>query len=56
MVRPRTIAEELEELAKDCEDTAKEAQLLQGDSTTTGEQRAWLSVAYRIRYIAKRAK
>lgn len=50
-----TVKEELEILAKDCEETAAEALAIQGrEQVTCAEQRAWLSVAYRIRHAAKR--
>lgn len=51
-----TIAEELELLAKDCEETAQEAMKLSGARTTgeCAEARSWFSFAYRIRHVAKR--
>ncbi len=49
------VRDELEVLAKDCMDAAKESIELQGGgAASTAEQRAWFSVAYRIMRIAKR--
>ena len=45
-----TFAEELELLAKDCEETAREAQQIRSDA----EARAWMAIAARIRHAAKR--
>ncbi len=47
-----TEKEELEILANDCEECANDAER-RGDK---GEQRAWQSVCYRIRHVAKRIK
>ena len=41
--------EMLEDLAKDCEQCALDAQVERNE----GEKRAWLSVAYRIRFAAR---
>lgn len=50
-----TVKEELELLAKDCEECAAEAIALQGGAPRSrAEQKAWLSVAYRIRHAAAR--
>ena len=45
-----TVLEELEILAKDCEDCAEAAEA----ESNYGDRRAWQSVAYRIRHAAKR--
>ncbi len=45
-----TIKEELEMLAKDCEECGDDARR-EGEK---GEGRAWYSVCYRIRHAAKR--
>lgn len=50
-----TIKDELEILAKDCEEAAAEAIAVQGNALRSrAEERAWLSVARRIRHIAKK--
>lgn len=53
-----TLKEELEMLAKDCEEVADEEMRLAGADTTAicAPARAWFSMAHRIRHVAKRVK